>query len=68
METTKNKSWTFNSTGTRNIKYIEMKESTLIKMQYDIKLIEKALVVALYRLEKLEKPLKKTLEKKNKKS
>ena len=32
-----------------------MKESTIIKMQYDLKLTQQALVVALNRLEKLEK-------------
>ena len=32
-----------------------MKESTLVKMQYDLKLAQKALVVALNRLEKVEK-------------
>jgi len=32
-----------------------MKESTIIKMQHDLKLTQQALVVALNRLEKLEK-------------
>ena len=32
-----------------------MKESTLVKMQHDLKLTQQALVVALNRLEKLEK-------------
>jgi len=31
-----------------------MKESTLIKMQQDLKLTQQAVVVALYRIEKLE--------------
>jgi len=31
-----------------------MKESTLVKMQHDIKLAQQALVVALNKLEKLE--------------
>ena len=31
-----------------------MKESTLVKMQHDIKLTQQALVVALNKLEKLE--------------
>lgn len=32
-----------------------MKESTLIMMQKDIKIIQQALAVALYKIEKLEK-------------
>jgi hypothetical protein len=32
-----------------------MKESTLIKMQYDLKLAQQALAVALHKIEKLEK-------------
>jgi hypothetical protein len=32
-----------------------MKESTLVKMQHDLKLTQQALVVALNRLEQLEK-------------
>ncbi len=32
-----------------------MKESTLVKMQHDIKLTQQALMVALHRIEKLEK-------------
>ena len=32
-----------------------MKESTIIKMQHDLKLTQQALVVALNRLEQLEK-------------
>ena len=32
-----------------------MKESTIIKLQHDLKLTQQALVVALNRLEKLEK-------------
>ena len=32
-----------------------MKESTLVKMQHDLKLAQKVLVVALNRLEQLEK-------------
>jgi hypothetical protein len=32
-----------------------MKESTLVKMQHDIKLLQQAVMVALHRIEKLEK-------------
>ena len=32
-----------------------MKESTLVKMQYDLKLVQQALAVALHRIEQLEK-------------
>ena len=32
-----------------------MKESTLVKMQHDLKLTQEALVVALHRLDKVEK-------------
>jgi len=32
-----------------------MKESTLIKMQYDLKLAQQALAVALHKIEQLEK-------------
>jgi len=32
----------------------DMKESVLIKMQYDLKLVQQALVVALTRLDRLE--------------
>ena len=48
--------WTSTNTGDKNIIYTEMKESTLIKMQYDIKIMQQALVVALHKIEKLEKP------------
>lgn len=34
-----------------------MKESKLIKMQYDLKLVQQALVVALSRIEKLEEKI-----------
>ena len=36
-------------------KYIKMKEANLIKMQQDLKLTQQALVVALNKIEKLEK-------------
>ena len=36
-------------------KYIKMKEAKLIKMQQDLKLTQQALVVALNKIEKLEK-------------
>lgn len=39
-----------------------MKESTLVKMQHDLKLTQQALVVALNRIEKLEE---KVFEKKD---
>tara|TARA_R110002153_G_scaffold13114_7_gene49006 strand:+ start:759 stop:932 length:174 start_codon:yes stop_codon:yes gene_type:complete len=35
-----------------------MKESILIKMKYDLKLTQEALMVALHRIEKLEQQLK----------
>ena len=35
-----------------------MKESILIKMKYDLKLTQEALMVALHRIEKLEQKLK----------
>jgi len=35
-----------------------MKESKLIKMQYDLKLVQQALAVALYKIDKLEQQLK----------
>lgn len=34
-----------------------MKESTLVKMQHDLKLTQQALVVALNRIEKLEEKI-----------
>ena len=37
-----------------------MKESTLVKMQYDLKLAQQALVVALNKIEALEKKLEKS--------
>ena len=36
-----------------------MKESTLVKMQYDLKLVQKVAVVLLNRVEALEKKLEK---------
>ena len=50
----KSNMWTSTNTGDKNIIYTEMKESTLIKMQYDIKIMQQALVVALHKIEKLE--------------
>ena len=35
-----------------------MKESTLVKMQYDLRLVQQALTVALYKIDKLEQQLK----------
>ena len=32
-----------------------MKESTLVKMKYDLKILQQALAVAFHRIEKLEK-------------
>ena len=37
-----------------------MKESTLVKMQYDLKLVQQALVVALNKIEAIENKLKKS--------
>ena len=37
-----------------------MKESTLVKMQYDLKLVQQALVVALNKIEALEKKQEKS--------
>ena len=37
-----------------------MKEQTLVKMQYDLKLVQQALVVALNKIEALEKKLEKS--------
>jgi hypothetical protein len=37
-----------------------MKESTLIMMQKDIKILQQALAVALYKIEKLEKKISDT--------
>lgn len=34
-----------------------MKESTLVKMKYDLKILQQALAVAFHRIEKLEKNL-----------
>ena len=34
-----------------------MKESTLVKMQYDLKLVQQALVVALNKIEAIERKL-----------
>ena len=36
-------------------KYTRMKEASLIMMQKDIKILQQALAVALYKIEKLEK-------------
>ena len=36
-----------------------MKEQTLVKMQYDLKLVQQALVVALNKIEVIEKKLEK---------
>ena len=36
-----------------------MKEQTLVKMKYDIELMQKALVVALHKIEVLEKKINK---------
>ena len=38
---------------------MSMKESTLVKMQYDLKLVQKVAVVLLNRVEALEKKLEK---------
>ena len=54
-----NNVWTSNNTSGKNIIY-KMKESTLIKMQYDLKLVQQALVVALNKIEALEKKQKKS--------
>lgn len=52
--------WTTNNTENKKIIYKEMKESTLVKMQYDLKLVQQALVVALNKIEALEKKQKKS--------
>tara|TARA_R100000541_G_scaffold5598_1_gene13068 strand:+ start:13792 stop:13962 length:171 start_codon:yes stop_codon:yes gene_type:complete len=52
--------WTANDTGNQKIIYTEMKESTLVKMQYDLKLVQQALVVALNKIEALEKKQEKS--------
>ena len=54
-----NNVWTSNNTSGKNIIY-KMKESTLIKMQYDLKLVQQALVVALNKIEALEKKQEKS--------
>ena len=41
-----------------------MKESTLVKMKYDLKLVQQALVVALNKIEVIEKKLEKNKEEK----
>ena len=41
-----------------------MKEQTLVKMQYDLKLVQQALVVALNKIEVIEKKLEKNKEEK----
>lgn len=52
--------WTTNNTANKKIIYKEMKESTLVKMQYDLKLVQQALVVALNKIEALEKKQEKS--------
>ena len=52
--------WTTNNTANQKIIYKEMKESTLVKLQYDLKLVQQALVVALNKIEALEKKQKKS--------
>jgi len=52
--------WTTNNTENKKIIYKEMKESTLVKMQYDLKLVQQALVVALNKIEVLEKKQEKS--------
>ena len=57
------KKWTSDSTGDfiyKETKTKEMKESTLVKMQYDLKLAQQALVVALNKIEAIEKKLEKS--------
>ena len=39
-----------------------MKEQTLVKMQYDLKLVQQALVVALNKIETLEKKFEEKFE------
>ena len=41
-----------------------MKEQTLVKMHYDLKLVQQALVVALNKIEVIEKKLEKNKEEK----
>ena len=54
-EMQEDKNWTADSTGNFIYKETqEMKESTLVKMQYDLKLAQQALVVALNKIEALE--------------
>ena len=54
-EMQEDKNWTADSTGNFIYKETkEMKESTLVKMQYDLKLVQQALVVALNKIEALE--------------
>ena len=45
-----------------------MKESTLIKMQQDLKLTQQALVVALHRIDKLESNIEPELDEEKKDS
>jgi len=59
-EMQEDKNWTANDTGNQKIIYKEMKESTLFKMQYDLKLVQQALVVALNKIEALEKKQEKS--------
>jgi len=59
-EMQEDKKWSSDNTGylysnlPKEIKTTEMKESTLVKMQYDLKLVQQALVVALNKIEALE--------------
>ena len=60
-EMQEDKNWTADSTGNFIYKETkEMKESTLVKMQYDLKLAQQALVVALNKIEAIEKKLEKS--------
>jgi len=62
-EMQEDKNWTSDSTGDfiyKETKTKEMKESTLVKMQYDLKLAQQALVVALNKIEAIEKKLEKS--------
>ena len=60
-EMQEDKNWTADSTGNFIYKETqEMKESTLVKMQYDLKLVQQALVVALNKIEALEKKQEKS--------
>ena len=57
-EMQEDKNWTADSTGNFIYKETqEMKEQTLVKMQYDLKLVQQALVVALNKIEAIERKL-----------